>query len=408
MDNGLYTNCPYGNVLANYYGASVFDQTSIIIPKKGNQYYVFSTGMSDSVANNYLNHVYTEFDVLNYSVVDMDSNNGKGKVIQKNVVLADKQHYWNTALHAVKHANGKDWWLVKADCNFNRYQEFLVKEDTILGPFYQNASVIGDWCVSYSEIYFNHNGTKLASSMYGKLINGLYNRNRVDIYDFNRCDGKLTFERYYVVPYDTSSFPNNDFKNGICFSPNDSLMYMSNLYSIYQIDLYDTNTYNATFIHGPDTSIAAFPWYAGLAAAPDGKIYIGNDNGTRKYMSYIDKPNVKGLGCNFMPQGLWQPYTNLRKPPNMPNYGLGADTSKTCWPLSTNQLSIQHQALEVYPNPSSSVFYFKNKQGKKKELFTMLGELLFTTTKDEIDVSRYSKGVYYLRCEHAVRKVVVE
>ena len=409
MLNGNYINSPYGNVLANYYGlSSPFDQTSIILPKKGNQYYVFSTGMSDSVANNYLNHVYTEFDVLNYSVVDMDSNNGKGKVIQKNVVLADKQHYWNTALHAVKHANGKDWWLVKADCNFNRYQEFLVKEDTILGPFYQNASVIGDWCVSYSEIYFNHNGTKLASSMYGKLINGLYNRNRVDIYDFNRCDGKLTFERYYVVPYDTSSFPNNDFKNGICFSPNDSLMYMSNLYSIYQIDLYDTNTYNATFIHGPDTSIAAFPWYAGLAAAPDGKIYIGNDNGTRKYMSYIDKPNVKGLGCNFMPQGLWQPYTNLRKPPNMPNYGLGADTSKTCWPLSTNQLSIQHQALEVYPNPSSSVFYFKNKQGKKKELFTMLGELLFTTTKDEIDISRYTKGVYYLRCEHAVRKVVVE
>ncbi|MGI9192201.1 MAG: T9SS type A sorting domain-containing protein, partial [Chitinophagaceae bacterium] len=124
--------------------------------------------------------------------------------------------------------------------------------------------------------------------------------------------------------------------------------------------------------------------------------------------SYIDKPNVKGLGCNFMSQGLWQPYTNLRKPPNMPNYGLGADTSKTCWPLATNQLSNFNEALEVYPNPSSSVFYIKNKQGKKKELFTMLGELLFTTTKDEIDVRRYSKGVYYLRCEHAVRKVVVE
>lgn len=91
----------------------------------------------------------------------------------------------------------------------------------------------------------------------------------------------------------------------------------------------------------------------------------------------------------------------------MPDYTLGP-SNKTCWPLSTNQLSIQHEALEVYPNPSSTVFYFKNKQGKKKELYTMLGELLFTTTKDDIDVSRYSKGVYYLRCEHSVRKVVVE
>lgn len=84
--------------------------------------------MSDSVANNYINHVYTEFDVLNYSVVDMDSNAGMGKVVQKNVVLADKQHYVNCAMQAVKHSNGKDWWLVKADCINNRYQEFLVKK----------------------------------------------------------------------------------------------------------------------------------------------------------------------------------------------------------------------------------------------------------------------------------------
>jgi hypothetical protein len=57
-------------------GGGIFDQTSIILPKKDNTYYVFSTGMSDSVANNYINHVYSEFDVLNYSVVDMDSNAG--------------------------------------------------------------------------------------------------------------------------------------------------------------------------------------------------------------------------------------------------------------------------------------------------------------------------------------------
>ena len=79
MDSGIYVNCPQGKVLANYYGMSPFDQTSIILPKKGNTYYVFSAGMSDSVANNYINHIKTEFDVLNYSVVDMDSNGGLGK-----------------------------------------------------------------------------------------------------------------------------------------------------------------------------------------------------------------------------------------------------------------------------------------------------------------------------------------
>ena len=147
LDGGLDVNSPYGTVLSQYYSRrSLFAQTSIILPRKGNQYYVFSTGMSDSVANNYLNHVWTEFDALNYSIVDMDSNAGKGKVIAKNMVLADKQHYAGTALQAVKHANGKDWWLVKADCKNNRYQEFLVREDTILGPFYQYPAVTGGFC----------------------------------------------------------------------------------------------------------------------------------------------------------------------------------------------------------------------------------------------------------------------
>jgi hypothetical protein len=414
MNNGNYVNSPYGNVLANYYGlSSLFDQTSIILPKKGNQYYVFSTGMSDSVANNYLNHVYTEFDVLNYSVVDMDSNNGKGKVVQKNVVLADKQHYYNTALQAVKHANGKDWWLVKADCSYNRYQEFLVKEDTILGPFYQYYQDTSSYCYWIGQLYFNQEGTKMACSNKGDRYynNGIvgYVPTRVDIYDFNRCNGELIHKKKYIVPYDTSTYPGNDFKMGICFSPNSKLLYVSNTYSIYQIDLEDTNTNNAIFIHGPDTSdLSYFAWYHNMATAPDGKLYIGNYHSTRKYMSYIDKPNVKGLGCQFMPQGLWQPYTNLKSPPNMPNYGLGKDTTQVCWPLSNYAPEGQTDPWVVYPNPSHTLFYFKNKTGHRKYLYNTLGQLIRTTQSNEMDIRGVHPGVYYVQCDGETRKVIVE
>lgn len=114
MNDGLDINCPSGIMLSNFYShRSPFPQTSIILPKKENQYYVFSTGMSDSVANNYLNHSWSEFDVLSFCVVDMDSNNGQGKVIEKNRILSEHQHYVNCAMSAVKHSNGKDWWLAK-------------------------------------------------------------------------------------------------------------------------------------------------------------------------------------------------------------------------------------------------------------------------------------------------------
>jgi len=415
MQNGLYVNCPYGNVLADYYGLnSLFDQTSIILPKKGNTYYVFNTGMSDSFANNYLNQVNGAYwDVLSYSIVDMDSNAGKGKVVQKNVVLTDSQKYANTAMHAVKHNNGKDWWLVKADCYNNRYQEFLIKEDTILGPFYQTAtdSLSNAFCIGgLNQIYFNEQGTQMASGIYGTLKSGIfYDFNRVDIYDFNRCDGTLTFKKYYEVPYDTSTYINDDYKQGICFSPNSKLLYMGNNYSMYQIDLEDTNTYNALLIHGPDTSnLSYFPLYSMMALAPDGKMYIGNSNGTRKYMSYIDSPDIKGLGCNFVPQGVWQPYTNLMSPPNMPNYGLGPDTSVICWPLASSHLTLTSKEFEVYPNPASTVINIKTESKEKRELYNSLGQLLFSTDKNEINVSRYYRGIYYIKIENTVKKIIIE
>ena len=371
LENGNKINSPYGTVLCDYLGGgSNFPQTSIILPRKGNQYYVFSTGVSDSIALNWLNQVTDlEFDVLNYSIVDMDSNAGKGKVIEKNKVLADKQHYFNVALHAVKHANGRDWWLLKADCNFNRYQEFLVREDTILGPFYLYPPVMGDFCTWKGTLKFSNDGRLFASSMYGTLYSNpvIYDHNRVDLYDFDRCDGTINFRNYYMVPYDINSFPSLDYKFGICFSPNDNLLYMSNKFTVYQIDVHDTSMNNAILIHGPDTTMPNFPWYDQMEVAPDGRLYIGNFNGTRKYMSYIDSPNVRGLGCAFRPQGLWQPYTNLKSPPNMPNYGLGPDNSKPCWPLNLSE-SGESAAVEewvIYPNPAQTQVTMRARRSKR-------------------------------------------
>lgn len=422
INNGVYINCPKGNVLADYYGGvSLFAQSSIILPKKGNQYYVFSTGMSDSVANNYLNHSWSEFDVLSFCVVDMDSNNGQGKVIEKNRILSEHQHYVNCAMSAVKHSNGKDWWLVKADCLQNRYQEFLVKEDTIMGPYYQNISTVGDFCTFPSQLYFSDDGTKMASSIYGDILNGptspFYYYNRVDLYDFDRCDGSLSYKQHYIVPYDTSTYANFDFKHGICFSPNGNLLYMINNYSVYQIDLQDTAVHNALFIHGIDTALAYFPRYNLAACAPNGKMYIGNWNATRNYMSYIDKPNIKGLGCDFVAQGVGQAYTHLLSPPNMPNYGLGADTVKLCWPLDVSNTVEVETKLVCYPNPASgslTIELVTNKQGKAPlTMYTLLGEEVLNTyipllSKVHINISSLPKGLYVIRCAGLSEKVVVE
>lgn len=431
IDGGIYINCPKGEDLANYYGASsVFPQTSLILPKKDNKYYVFSTAMSDSVANNYLNHIKTEFDILNYSIVDMDGNGGLGKVTEKNTIVLDHQHYANCALSAVKHGNGKDWWLVKADCENNRYQIFQVTEDTIMGPYYQYTSDTSVYCHFEGQIYFSDDGTKMVSSVYGgkyydsiscthlpnntkyTVASGItYIPNRVDIYDFDRCNGTLHYKNNYVVPYDTLNYPSFDDKSGISLSPDGKLLYMCNIYSVYQIDLEDTNKINGIFISGPDTTLAEFPTYGTMACGPNGKLYIGNWNGTRHYMSYIDSPNVRGLGCHFVPQGLWQPYTNLLSPPNMPNYGLGkAPVGGNCWPDDISETKIADD-IKIYPNPTNSILYIEYAQTDKKrriKIYDAVGQLIISTTQTVIDMSRLSKGVYFVIVGDVVKKIVKE
>ena len=406
MENGMAINCPFGDKLAKREGyISPYEQTTIILPKASNQYYVFNTGMSDSVATNYVNQIYTEFDVLSYCIVDMDSNNGKGKVIVRDSVLAQKRHFSDAALIAVKHANGKDWWLVKSDCYNNRFEEYLVTANSIKGPFFYEVTSKGDWCYAlFSTMAFNHAGTQLVSGMYGMTINGIYYRNRVDLYDFNRCDGSIVFKQYYTPPYDISSYYQRDNKKGLCFSPNDSLLYDINKFTIYQIDINDTNRNNALFIHGPDTNLMGeFPIYQNAKCGPDGKLYIGNQNATRKYMSYIDKPNIKGVACKFMPQGIYQPYTNLNSPPNMPNYELGPDTLRVCLPVEPTL-----DNWLIYPNPCSSVLYIKFCSGQEKVLYNTFGQKVLSTTADEIYVGHLPRGMYYLSARNRVKKVVVE
>ena len=88
---------------------------------------------------------------------------------------------------------------------------------------------------------------------------------------------------------------------------------------------------------------------------------------------------------------------------------LGA-SGQVCWPLAILPPSEGRgdRQFDVFPNPSSTIFYIKNKTGKIKELYNVLGELLLVTNKDEIEVRHFARGVYYLRCEGESKKVIVE
>ncbi|MBL7753979.1 MAG: T9SS type A sorting domain-containing protein, partial [Chitinophagaceae bacterium] len=413
MENGdslvpvkMYTHNAFPN--------GIHTQNSIILPKGSNGlYYVIVVAITDSSYDK--GQLPTAdrvgMDLLLYHIVDINANNGLGKVISKNNVLLSGKEMHKIGMMACRHANGRDWWLLKqGQYDTNQVIRFLVTPDSIAGPWIQNVTMWDP--IAYKNVWdldgqyaFSLDGSKFA---YVKLYSQLY------LADFDRCTGELYNSKLINIPIDTTPSPDPKYKydssgNGVCFSPNGQFVYISKRWNIYQYEHNEPDSSLAWYhiIQGPDTTYQKFQYYSSLHRGIDGRIYIGNWGAQHKQMSVIDKPDIKGVGCSFCRKCFRlddTTYMGFGAPPDMPDFNLGA-SGQVCWPLSQSESEVRSAEWVVYPNPSSTDFIIQNKQGKKKELYNVQGELLFSTKEDVIDVKHLARGMYYLRVEHEVKKV---
>jgi len=177
--------------------AGWFIQQSITLPKRNNQYYVFRVGVSNTVydaANNGTGDVY--FDKFFYDIIDMNENNGDGKVIERKHMLIENERLSINMLHAIKHANGRDWWVVKPGDLKNSFYTFLVTPDAVQGPYYQD--------LQGPEFHWDYWG-QCNFSLDGQFfVMGTYLSDYVQINKFDRCTGQMTKFRSLVPPEDTN------------------------------------------------------------------------------------------------------------------------------------------------------------------------------------------------------------
>ena len=66
------------------------------------------------------------------------------------------------------------------------------------------------------------------------------------------------------------------------------------------------------------------------------------------------------------------------------------------------------EQLPLYPNPANSVLYMQTTSKQKRELYNYTGQLLFITAENKIDVSKYPRGLYFVKCGVDVIKVILE
>ena len=306
-------------------GFSSLSQSSIFLPMDSNQYYFITPTCSNIRYNECYNTIGGNcyFDLLLYNVIDMNANGGAGKVVQRMVPLLEHANFRKTQMMACRHANGKDWWLLKNEGDSADVHTFLFTQDSVFDKGVQKFAepVWGVWDIR-GQSAFNVEGTQFATTSHGSSTGLIF------LADFDRCYGKLSNPKVIQMPAGSQHIPSDTtiterLSVGLAYSPNGEFLYVASMSNIYQYDLQDETWFH---VAGLDTTYDKFQNYETAYLGPDDRIYIGNWGGGSKQMSRIDNPNVKGSGCDFCPRCLRldtlstsQGNFSVGTPPCMPN-----------------------------------------------------------------------------------------
>jgi hypothetical protein len=418
IDNGDSLTPPK---FATYYETNISSQSTLFLPFPNHQYYLFTPTVSDvEWDTKWLQGIRAQYDLLLYHKIDMNANNGAGKVVKKGVPLLENVVLNKTNMMACKHGDGINWWLFKQAWDTNMVYKFLVTADSIYNYGTQSFPILNlGWLDLSGQTMFNNEGTQYAicirsaghpvdSIQPGEVLPGKFM-----VADFDRCSGEISNPKVYQKKPETCHNPAtpNCLENatqGLCFSPNGRFIYVTDYSNIKQLDLWDSDTNTQwSLVAEMDTTWNEFQTYSSIYPGPDGRIYVGNWNGFSNAMSAILYPDNKGAACGWSPKYLRFKNIGVDALPCMPNYHLGKLPG--CATVGVSSYYSSKEEFEVYPNPSSTKIVVRCRMSDVcKELYNSIGQLVLSTKENEIDVYNLSRGIYYLKVGNVSSKLVVE
>jgi hypothetical protein len=247
---------------------------------------------------------------LLHTSVDLAANGGLGVVINKNTpIIFDTIS--PDGLHAVKHANGRDWWIMAAKRYSNKYYTTLLAP----GVLSVNEQSIGEptWSGAGGEMTFSPDGSKLAR---------FNTRDDLRIFDFNRCTGELSNPVFIPI----ADNADNELFAGLAWSADGRYLYAGEAKRILQFDMWASDI--AASITNVAERVPPSPHLAYLELGPDGYIY-GRSVGGDWRLHRIKYPERGGLSCEVQQSYYYLdfPFVNL---PHFPNYRLGPLDGSPC------------------------------------------------------------------------------
>ncbi len=386
---------------------SQLENSILILPVQNNNlisYYLFSIVAADPANCG-----------LYYSTI---SNNG---VLDTGVVLTKNNRILSNlvlsrGLSAVRHGNGKDWWILIHDNlqsitnGTNLFYTFFLDSNGVSAPILQNVGSYSS--TSLCTITFNSTGTNFI------LLNAL---KLIEKYDFDRCTGVIsnpqnilqqnvnTIEAFMPIP----ALSQDDTKLYVASSDINSNFYL------YQFDLTATNIAASQCLVHQFTNSSYSP--SSMKLAQNSKIYwalsddlSGQYNISNTNLSVINSPNNSCSNVNFQPFSF---YLGGHKTgtilPNNPDFRLGPLAGSPCAPfVGIEEIKKDKNCLQS--ETIGNTLYFNSSCDEKIRsvlVYDEIGKLVFETTNSYLELTKLKQGFNILhintnRNSYAIKKIV--
>ena len=294
-------------------------------------------------------------------------DNSPDRVISKNEILLSG---FLQKPAAVRHANGRDWWILVSDVNEGKHYRFLLTPTGISTHMVQE---IGSK-PSIIDVGTNWNGAGKFSPD-GRYYADIHPTNGLALYDFDRCTGLLSNERrvdFYLKTLEREFIGGG----GVEFSNDSRYMYISAMDSYKFHSAYPSVMYGRPIQY--DLTKAILPltgdtlttyrreirsmydlneFMLGMATGPDGRIYITYMGGSYCTIQYPDRKGKSSVFKYNSPDFKNNIYRGI---PYLPNYRLGPLDDSPCDTLGLNNVPVANFRMDTPDSTDLQTRYFYN------------------------------------------------
>lgn len=329
-------------------------------------------------------------------------NQGKGNWFgPMNVAVSTLDSIRGYGAAPVRHANGRDWWVVSHRHGDDTIFVMLATPDTM--NIVHRLKIGSDNCIYSMSPGAGGNGSEMVFSLDGTKLLNVNGEGLIEVYDFDRCSGLLNNAVQVEAPFEQNGVSRRGMYSS-CFSPSGRFIFspqfdmQTQTFELVQYDLGVSNPTASRYVIFTKPFVNSF--FISARLAPDKKIYLMpqyNPNSSTipidtMTLSVINYPDSSGPSCGFFLNGFFVGRgTNGSYLSQAPNYDLGPIDGSSCDTLGIDTRpadpdttvkvtqDIWPEQLKVYPNPVQEQVIIESGRGMEVtayHLYDLQGKVL--------------------------------